>query len=322
LKIELPGQRFSVMDVTLRDGGLANGFAWAEDLATTVCQQLARSGVEWIEPGYVGGVSSGSGWYEGACSDLQPEFISSLGSVAGGSGLSAVFNPSRRSYEPEWHTLAQAGLKMVRIPTDSGKWKQHHAIVERIKKKAPSLLVSFNVTNIASYDLRDLRKFFDDLAGASIDAVFATDTTSQLLPARMSEIALLMSETLPSHLVFGYHGHDSLGCATANLIEGVRHGIALVDSSLLGYGRGGGNLKTELIQVWRLLSREAATAEAILAVYHAVRAVAGQIGRRSDGVVLAIVYAVLGLPQEQLEAPLLDEVVALRGALALGGIAG
>ena len=45
----------------------------------------------------------------------------------------------------------------------------------------------------------------------------------------------------------GFHGHNNLELALVNTLTALEHGAEIVDATILGMGRGAGNLKTELL---------------------------------------------------------------------------
>jgi len=52
----------------------------------------------------------------------------------------------------------------------------------------------------------------------------------------------------------GFHAHDNLGLAYSNALTVLKQGVNFIDSTLMGMGRGAGNLKTEMI--YNFLYRE------------------------------------------------------------------
>ena len=79
------------------------------------------------------------------------------------------------------------------------------------------------------------------------DYFYIADSNGNLLPHQIgSRIRKLKSS---SNIKIGFHAHNNLGYALSNAMEALNSGADILDSSLLGFGKGAGNLKTELFPI-------------------------------------------------------------------------
>jgi 4-hydroxy 2-oxovalerate aldolase len=52
-----------------------------------------------------------------------------------------------------------------------------------------------------------------------------------------------------TNIKIGFHAHDNMSNATCKALYSLKMGVDMIDGCILGYGRGSGNAKTELIMM-------------------------------------------------------------------------
>ena len=75
------------------------------------------------------------------------------------------------------------------------------------------------------------------------DLIYIVDSAGGMMPEELTDYINCLKDNVD--IEFGYHGHNNLGLAVANSLMCERLGARLVDCSLQGLGRGGGNAPTE-----------------------------------------------------------------------------
>ena len=73
--------------------------------------------------------------------------------------------------------------------------------------------------------------------------VYLADSNGSMLPHEVSQLVTLARSVTDAAI--GLHAHNNLGLALANAIAAVDAGATWIDSSVLGMGKGPGNLVTE-----------------------------------------------------------------------------
>src|SRR5947207_14965758 len=68
-----------------------------------------------------------------------------------------------------------------------------------------------------------------------------------MLPNQVSAYIEVLAAGLDARI--GFHGHNNLLLANANSLAAVQAGASIIDATLLGMGRGGGNAQTETMLV-------------------------------------------------------------------------
>ncbi len=86
------------------------------------------------------------------------------------------------------------------------------------------------------------------LAETNAALVALVDSYGGCTPADVGRAVTLAREILPQPI--GFHGHDNVSLAFANSVAALGAGAAVIDTTVLGMGRGAGNTKTELMSAY------------------------------------------------------------------------
>ncbi|NJM23243.1 MAG: hypothetical protein HC907_33615, partial [Richelia sp. SM1_7_0] len=78
-----------------------------------------------------------------------------------------------------------------------------------------------------------------------VDYLYLVDSYGACYPNQVREAVKFAVDNLPQKI--GFHGHDNINLAFANALAALEAGVDILDSTVLGMGRGAGNLRTELI---------------------------------------------------------------------------
>ncbi len=227
-----------ILDCTLRDGTYVTSFSKAE--IEIITNKLSSAGIEYIEVGH--GV--GLGYYrkkEGAMTDEL--FINSAkNNLKGNSKLGVFFIPGIGEIDD----IAKAkdlGVDFIRIGTNASDSVKAFPYIEFAKQKG--LEVFYN--SMKSYILNpfEFTKVAKEVAKVGVDGIYLVDSAGGMFPKETEEYIKLLRENIKCKI--GFHGHNNLMLANANVIAAIEHGADLVDTTLMGLGRGGGNAPTEIV---------------------------------------------------------------------------
>ncbi|MDP9850414.1 hypothetical protein [Streptosporangium lutulentum] len=237
------GPLATLLDVTLRDGGFEVGFAWPTDLFAQLPAVLAPAGADIVELGYLGGVPVEHGVATpGAGAFLQPEHVEAA--AASGMRLAAMVHPTALEVHLDLKAYQVAGLSMLRLVYHPDWFDAIGALAARARDQG--LTVSVNIALASRYGREDLLRHAERIdTEIAPDVLYLADTCGALLPTQTADLIgdlRQMSET-----ALGFHAHDFLGLAYANTLAAANAGATYADISILGLGRGGGNLPAELV---------------------------------------------------------------------------
>ena len=88
-----------------------------------------------------------------------------------------------------------------------------------------------------------------------LDFLCFADSYGALTPDYVKKIVTLFRNMNPN-IMIGFHTHDNMSMSMANTITAIENGADIVDGTYTGVGRGGGNLRLELITLYLALNKK------------------------------------------------------------------
>lgn len=234
--------QLSVLDCTIRDGGYYNNWNFTDDEFSSSVAALIKSGVDVIELGYK---SLDSTTFFGPYKYCNETFLKAFG-IEGESSFACMvdgkeFIENNAILNQVFPNQDKSIFSMVRVATSLSIISESIQLAVEIKRKGYEVCLNLMGVSLASDD--ELILILSKIP-KEIDVVYFADSFGNLYPKDIQRIFNLFKENLNGQKV-GFHPHDNLGLAFANSIEAIVCGIDFIDGTILGMGRGAGNLKLE-----------------------------------------------------------------------------
>lgn len=237
-----------VLDVTVRDGGYVIDHRWTPAEAAAIVRTTHAAGVDLIEVGYL---RSGEPDPLRPSATCAPAYLDLLAEQVGWSRLVVMVRPGE--VEPtQVAAVARRGVGLVRVLVPYAQAARALPLVAAARSAGAP--VSMNITRISEKTPAALAETVLDCAAAGADVVYLADSNGGLFPedVRARVTAAVGATTVP----IGFHAHDNLSMAFANTLVALEAGATMIDASLGGIGKGGGNLRLELLTAhWVLCDR-------------------------------------------------------------------
>jgi len=227
------------LDVTLRDGGYRNNFGFSLDYALHHARESVAAGAEWVEIGYRNGSFQprpGTG-LTGVGSD---DYIRAVAEVIPPERICMILHP-KNIVDDDLTQMYRAGVRLVRFCLPSRTPEPGLAMLR--EAAYIGFTTTVNITRVSQLDRRRLVELAALSEDAGADVIYLADSNGSLLPDEVSRLVTLVRSVTGSAI--GLHAHNNLGLALANSIAAVDAGATWIDSSVLGMGKGPGNLVTE-----------------------------------------------------------------------------
>jgi 4-hydroxy 2-oxovalerate aldolase len=228
-----------LIDVTLREAGIANGFSFSIPQVVEIARALDQSGVDIIEVGYLReqrpGVPPGG-------STCDAEYLGAIRSVVRRARLAAMVHTGDVTLDT-YQRLREFRFDLVRFTLS----RKNHGDVERhaAAVRALGMNVAINVIRTTELSDTEVLEYGRLVERVGADCFYVADSNGGLYPDQLVRLARLLRREL--RIPLGFHAHDNLTLAFANTLVALREGFTFIDGSLGGEGKGGGNLSTELI---------------------------------------------------------------------------
>ena len=236
------------LDCTLRDGGYYNNWNFKIDLIEKYLNVMSEIKVDYVEIGFR---SLDKKEFRGACAYSTDEFVKSL-KIPKNLKIAVMVNASELiKYSNNKNNFAvvknlfknrkENKIKLVRIASHYSEISKVMPLASKIKslgyKVAINLMQSSDRTNSEIEEFCRLAKKF------KIDVLYFADSTGSLNKDHTIKIVNSLKNNWKGDL--GIHAHDNMDKAMENSIAAIENGVNWIDSTVLGMGRGPGNVKTE-----------------------------------------------------------------------------
>jgi 4-hydroxy 2-oxovalerate aldolase len=233
----------NILDCTIRDGSYSVNFQFTKDDITTIVHALASANVKYIEVGHGLGLGAYNMKGKEACvNDIETIQVSKEASNNLNAKIGVFFIPGIGTFD-DIKIAQQEGADFIRIGINSFEYKK--ALPYITYAKTLGMEVGFNFMKSYLLNPYTLLQHAKNIASEGVDYIYVVDSAGGMLPQDVGSIIRLLNENIETSI--GFHGHNNLMLANANNIIAIENGANMIDTTLFGIGRGGGNSSTEIM---------------------------------------------------------------------------
>lgn len=230
----------AILECTLRDGSYVVGFQFTAAQTEQIAGGVDRAAIPYIEVGHGVGLGAARGANAPAAA-TDAEYMVAAGKVVRNGKWGMFCIPGIGSLD-DLRCAADHGMDFVRIGTDVSDVDASASFIELARELGIEVFTNF----MKSYVIEP--KAFGRLVQRSADygsqLVYLVDSAGGMLPNEVRSYIQAAKAHAPG-VPLGFHGHNNLGLAVANSLICVEEGVSMIDTSLQGLGRSGGNTPTE-----------------------------------------------------------------------------
>ncbi|KXK62332.1 hypothetical protein AWW66_08870 [Micromonospora rosaria] len=289
-----------MLDVTLRDGGYVNGHSWTTREAEAIVRAVGAAGVPYVEVGYLREAHQP----HRPSASCPPGYLDALAAVADRPQLTVMVRPGEVPVS-RIAELPGCGVSMVRVLVPGGAVATAAPYVEAAR--ATGLAVATNLTRVSERKQDEIAAVIAACVEAGAHLVYLADSNGSLDPETVA--AQVGAATAACPVPVGFHPHDNLGLAFINTKAAMAAGATAVDASIAGIGKGGGNLRLEVV-VAHLIVRHGADLR-LDPIAADQTTLATQLRMLADGTTKAVLTGLLDLNLDG--AAEFDDLVAENG---------
>jgi len=230
-----------ILDCTLRDGGYYTNWDFEKSVVEKYIDATNVLPIDYIEIGYRNNPQVHYMGKYGYCPIFELQHIRQKSRKK----ISVMLDEKDVECSDIGKLLSPiTGLvDMVRIAISPENFDRAIALAKAIKERG--FEVGFNVMYMSKWG--DYDGFYDKIKSVNeiIDVFCMVDSYGSVSPKEVAEVTQLVKKNLTCAI--GFHGHNNLEMALANTWTAIENGVNCVDATILGMGRGAGNLKMELL---------------------------------------------------------------------------
>lgn len=230
-----------ILDCTFRDGGYYTDWDFSSEIIYTYLQGMNSLPIDYIELGYRNNPEKE---YLGKFGYSPVYLLKQIRDISK-KKLAVMLNEKSTRIEDlqKLATPIKGLVDMIRIAVDPKNLLRAIELAKALK--ALGFEVGFNIMYMSKWDQYD--GFYDNLSGLNgvVDIMNMVDSFGGVLPKEVEAIIKKLRQTLTCKI--GFHGHNNLEMGLINTLTAIECGVDSVDCTILGMGRGAGNLNTELL---------------------------------------------------------------------------
>lgn len=232
-----------VLDCTLREGGYVNNWNFKYENICEILSALVSANIDFIETGFFKSLK-----YNKDKSIFSN--ISQLEEVTNNISKNTLYTLMINYGEYDIHKIPVCENDKILLRVAFKKEQCSHALdyCKKLKNKGYGIFINPMHTNI--YNHEELLNLVEDVNTIAPFGFTVTDTTGSMKEEDLISIISVIDENLDNNIKLCFHSHNNLQLSLANsrtLIDLVKNRELIIDSTLLGMGRGAGNLCTEVI---------------------------------------------------------------------------
>lgn len=233
---------FKIFDATLRDGGYYTDWDFDNETVDAYIKAMNALPIDYLELGYRNNPTKEYMGKYGYCPVSVLKHIRATCTKK----LDVMLN--EKSTKPEDLEVLIKPLvgivDMVRVAIDPKNFDRAVILAKAIK--AMGFELGFNCMYMSRWltDYPDFLKKLNQINGVA-DLFCMVDSFGGMTPQELTTIVkeVRANTTCP----VGFHGHNNLQLGLINTLTAIDLGLEYVDCTVLGMGRGAGNLNTELL---------------------------------------------------------------------------
>ncbi len=234
-----------LLDCTLRDGGYVNNWAFGSSNIRRIIEGLEAANIDILELGFLRNEEQDPNKTAFSSVENINSFIEKKKNGVIYSAMIEAFNPfdlnNLSPYSPN-------GIDLIRVCIWKRCLKEHIEYCKKVKEKG--YRITIQPSRVEQYNDDE----FIEMVKASNElepyALYIVDTWGTQSSKQIVHYLELANKYLNPGIKLGYHGHNNklqaLSCAEACLLQDFNRDLC-IDSSIMGMGRGAGNLNTEVI---------------------------------------------------------------------------
>lgn len=236
-------KKIQVLDCTLRDGGYCNDWHFGFENSKQIISGLIESGVEIIECGFI---------TNAADDNLHVTKFKNVPDIAQylPNKKSKIFVAMINYGEFDVDLLPPydgSSIDGIRVAFHKKNISNALELCSKISAKGYLVFVQPMVS--LSYSDDEFLQLINQVNALSPYAFYIVDSFGMMKPNDLSRLYYIVEHNLNDGIWIGFHSHNNMQLAYSNaltLVQSFSRRNLIIDSSIMGMGRGAGNLNTEL----------------------------------------------------------------------------
>ncbi len=237
-----------ILDCSLRDGGYYNNWDFPLPL---VHEYLATMGAVPVDVIEIGLRDFSDGTFKGAHAFSTDDYLRNL-PLPEGPAIAVMVNAKslltypggcRAAVDALFAPCADSPVAMVRVAAHVKEVAGCGPIIDRLVELG--YRVGLNIMQVGQYSTEALSETVGLTAGWPLEVLYFADSLGNMDAAAVTRVLDVLRNSWSGAV--GIHTHDNMMNALSNSMAAVAMGVRWVDGTVLGIGRGPGNVRLEYL---------------------------------------------------------------------------
>lgn len=234
-------KRLDLLECTLRDGSYVIDFQFTAEDTAVIVAGLEKAGIRLIEIGHGLGLNASNAG-EGKAAATDEEYLEAASSVLKKAKFGMFFIPGI-GRKRDLKLASDYGMDFVRIGTNAPEIHRAEPYIKYAKRL--DMYVFSNLMKSYALKPKKLAECAKMAETWGADVVTIVDSAGGMLPSDVKTYVNTVREA--TNVRIGFHGHNNLSLVHANCLAALEAGATILDCSMQGIGRSGGNACTEIL---------------------------------------------------------------------------
>lgn len=235
--------KIQILDCTLRDGGYVNDWQFGDVPAQNIVKGLTKTGVDYVEVGFI----------------KLCDYVADKIQFNHMDQISSLFKPTKQKLSlivevgygypvSNFPERSENTVDLVRVIMWKRMLKEGLKYCKELKQKGYE--VGVQATRTEQYNDEEFADFIKMFSEISPKGIYIVDTFGLLDKDALLHYAAIADNNLAENICLGYHAHNNMQQAFSNALTMIEHEWKhniMLDASVMGMGRGAGNLCLELL---------------------------------------------------------------------------
>lgn len=236
--------RCSILDCTLRDGGYITDWYFGEDTIRNVIKGLSLANLDYVECGYLNPSETKKGMAVFHDIEMIGDYFPNINKKPFMLAMADCAQILPEQITP----YTGKSIEGIRVVFYKHQIKEALELCRSVKKQGYKLFVQPMVT--IDYSYKEYGELIDRIRELEPYGVSIVDSFGYMDKKDFQDYFKLLDEKLERNTAIGFHSHNNMQLAfitAQDVLDYKTEREIVIDASLLGMGRGAGNLNTELI---------------------------------------------------------------------------
>jgi 4-hydroxy 2-oxovalerate aldolase len=246
-------KKTKILDCTIRDSGYLNNWNWSYETVKKFVNYMGNIGIEYCEIGFLLNeefAEDGCGVWRTINKDFS--IISKL-KEGTKTKISIMFDIGDfEKYNYDYQSIpvqSVTNIDLIRVCCFFQVLDRTKDVIFHLHEKGYKLTLNvMYASHLSDENINSIKNFIVDLP---IDYLYFADSIGALNIHEISRFILSFKDIYPKKL--GFHNHNNHGTVFSNILYLIDYNVEIMDTTVFGFGKNGGNTPFELVLLYLIL---------------------------------------------------------------------